>query len=426
MWTVGRGPSAEPAMMLAFAPLALLAIHATVGATATRPNLMFMMTDQQRWDTMSAVTPSLATPNMDRIAKEGVLFKWGYSSTPTCTPARAAILTGQKPWNHGSLGAVNVAYTYPFEMPVTLVSLGYSTTSIGKDHFGWVSGPDGTVTHDGPDAGTCVGNGDERGDTLADGDGEGAAADVGQGFPPPYGPDKGYGVPHGYQQTSLYDGIVAEQDDYHQYFMREMGGKEPETGWPQLDMNSWRGEPYAYANESLHPTAWVGQQAVDFITDRAPFISNASFKDAPWFLKISFHRPHSPYDPPQRFIDKTPLSSLRPVYTCAKGDPLGWDDVFSDNSDANGCGPQKLDAWCGAMPANDSAFARRCYQANIAFIDEWVGKILDALTATAQLENTYIVWAGDHGDGQSDHYHWCVVPEHALDTQTAPLLLPFL
>lgn len=40
--------------------------------------------------------------------------------------------------------------------------------------------------------------------------------------------------------------------------------------------------------------------------------------------------------------------------------------------------------------ANDSAFARRCYQANILFIDEWVGKILDALTTTAQLENTYV------------------------------------
>ena len=46
-------------------------------------------------------------------------------------------------------------------------------------------------------------------------------------------------------QTSLYDGIVAEPDDYHQWFEREMGGKKPETGWPQIDMNSWRGEAYA-------------------------------------------------------------------------------------------------------------------------------------------------------------------------------------
>ena len=46
----------------------------------------------------------------------GVLFKYGYTSTPTCTPARAAILTGQKPWNHGMLGAGSIAKTYPFEV----------------------------------------------------------------------------------------------------------------------------------------------------------------------------------------------------------------------------------------------------------------------------------------------------------------------
>ena len=331
---------------------------------------------------------------MDRIGQEGVLFKWGYTSTPTCTPARAAILTGQKPWNHGSLGAVSVAKEYPFEMPVTLAALGYSTTSIGKDHFGWVSGgPDGSVAFDGPDAGSCVVGGC------------GAAEEHQQeAFPPPYGPNVGHGVPHGYQQTSLYDGIVAEPDDYHQWFKREMQGKEPESGWPEIDMNSWRGEAYAYANESLHPTAWVGQQAVEFINNRTPFIANASFQDAPWFLKVSFHRPHSPYDPPQRLIDATPLSSLRPVYTCKKGDPLGWDSLFA--TDGAGCGPEKLDAWCGDMPANDSAFARRCYQGNIAFIDEWVGKIFAALTSSAQLENTYILWAADHGDGQADHFHW--------------------
>ena len=61
-----------------------------------------------------------------------------------------------------------------------------------------------------------------------------------------------------YQQTSLYDGIVTEPDDYHQWFSREMGGKKPESGWPSLDMNSWRGAPYVYKNESLHQTAWVG------------------------------------------------------------------------------------------------------------------------------------------------------------------------
>jgi arylsulfatase A-like enzyme len=306
-------PSMAPVSLLFLLLLANAAAAAAVQAAPAppRPNLLFMMTDQQRWDTMSAVVPSLATPNMDRIAKEGVLFKWGYTSTPTCTPARAAILTGQKPWNHGSLGAVAVAHSYPFEMPTTLAALGYSTTSIGKDHFGWVSdGGDGdgdgaTVHFDGPDASTCLGS--------SGGVQEQEEEEEEEAFPPPWGPNKGHGVPHGYQQTSLYDGIVAEPDDYHQWFEREMGGKKPETGWPsecdvyhpppppsghqhswrvssrtpvappaEIDMNSWRGEAYAYANESLHPTAWVGQQAVDFINDRSTFISNASFQHSPW------------------------------------------------------------------------------------------------------------------------------------------------
>ena len=362
-----------------------LALQACASAAARRPNLLLMMTDQQRADTLSITTTTLATPNIDRLAHEGVLFKWGYSSTPTCTPARAALLTGQSPWSHGLLGAGGIAQQYPFEMPSALASLGYSTTSIGKDHFGWVDSAYGRA------------HGEQA---------ETAAASIGVlGGAALFPPDVGHGVPHGYGQTSLYDGITAENDDYHQWFQRTMG-KTPETGWPHIDMNSWRGEAYAYANESLHPTAWVGSQAVAFVNDRAPFIVNASLRTAPWFLKVSFHRPHSPYDPPQRFIDATPAASLRPVYTCDPSDPLAWDATFAVNSNAHGCGPDKLDAWCGDMPANDSLFARRCYQGNIAFIDEWVGSIYTALKTTAQLEDTLILYVADHGDGQADHFHW--------------------
>jgi arylsulfatase A-like enzyme len=410
--------------MLRIVGLSVIVVLAAGSANISAPNLLFMMTDQQRWDTIGLVTPSFSTPNLDRIAKEGALFKWGFTSTPTCTPARAAILTGQKPWNHGSLGAIAVANSYPFEMPSVLADLGYSTTSIGKDHFGWVKGGDGDGGGDGDivnlDGYTETTSG--IGTTcLDDEDGE-DNKDEGEDFPPPWGPSAGHGVLHGYQQASLYDGIVSEPDDYHQWFARQMDGKKPETGWPKLDMNSWRGEAYAYANESLHPTAWVGQQAVDFITDRSSFITNSSLQDVPWFLKVSFHRPHSPYDPPQRLIDKQPVSSLRPVHYCAKDDPLAWDSVFADIQ--HGCNPAKLDAWCGNMPANESVFARRCYQANIAFIDEWVGKIFDALTATSQLESTYILYTADHGDGQSGKTLNRLCPTCAVPPELFHLICP--
>ena len=61
-----------------------------------RPNLIFIMTDQQRYDALSYAgnNPILQTPNMDRIAREGVHFENAYTQCPVCGPARTSLLTG--------------------------------------------------------------------------------------------------------------------------------------------------------------------------------------------------------------------------------------------------------------------------------------------------------------------------------------------
>ncbi len=122
--------------MLAGAVAAPFYLHG--GWTArrsSRPHLLLLMADQFRADCVGADgNRVIRTPNLDRIAREGALFRCAYSSTPTCTPARAALLTGLSPWRHGMLGYGRIAQSYPMEKPRLLREAGYYTLGIGKMH----------------------------------------------------------------------------------------------------------------------------------------------------------------------------------------------------------------------------------------------------------------------------------------------------
>ena len=349
-----------------------------------RPNLLFLMADQMRFDAFAAgARPRAAsggravpswTPALDRLAREGARFAAAYSSTPTCTPARAALLTGQSPWNHGMLGYGQVAHRYPFEMARALAAAGYTTHTFGKDHFWWAGRNNASMS-----------NGSSNGSSNAVGE-----AKSNNTFRP---------YTHGYSTHDLYEGIVTEPDDYRTWFERLHGGKTPESaGWPTLDMNSWRGAPFALANESYHPTRYVGDRAVAFLES----VDNTT-NSAPWFTKISFHRPHSPYDPPARILDAILEADLPPVVVSDPGAPGRWDAAFATDP---ACGPDRLDAWCGDMPVADRELARRAYRGSIAFVDEQVGRIVATLERRGLLEHTLVLFTADHGDGQGDHFHW--------------------
>ena len=94
--------------MMLVPALALLGADAALKSpapTTNRVNILFLMDDQHRGDWLGAAGAKwMITPNLDKLAHEGVLFRRGYSSTPSCLPARAAVLTGLSPWSHGCLG----------------------------------------------------------------------------------------------------------------------------------------------------------------------------------------------------------------------------------------------------------------------------------------------------------------------------------
>ena len=305
------------------------------GMPARRPNILFLMTDQHRADCLGAAGNGIIrTPHFDRIAREGAIFRCAYSSIPSCTPARAGLLTGLGPWRHGMLGYGRVAEQYKNEMPRMLREAGYHTLGIGKMHWA---------------------------------------------------PQRNL---HGFHQTILDESGRAEspdfESDYRQWFRREAPDLKPDVtgiGW-----NAYQSAQYALP-ERLHPTHWTAERAIEFL--------GGYDGKAPFFLKVSFARPHSPYDPPQRFFDMYKDADL------PKATVGAWAERHAQRGKT-----LPPDTWRGDLGAEQVRRSRQGYYGSVSFLDEEIGRILEALEKRGWLENTLILQTADHGDMLGDHNLW--------------------
>jgi arylsulfatase A-like enzyme len=105
-------------------------------AASAKPNILFILTDDHRWDALSSMGhPFIKTPNLDKIADEGILFGNAFVTTSLCSPSRASFLTGQYAHRHG----VVTNHTPWDNRNVTFLELlnkeGYDTAFIGKWHM---------------------------------------------------------------------------------------------------------------------------------------------------------------------------------------------------------------------------------------------------------------------------------------------------
>ncbi len=101
-----------------------------------RPNIVVIYTDQMRADCLSAAGhPDLVTPNLDRLANEGVMFEQAFTCYPLCTPSRAAFMTGQYPHSNGVCGNHKAIGPQPVLLGQVLRQAGYETCYIGKLHL---------------------------------------------------------------------------------------------------------------------------------------------------------------------------------------------------------------------------------------------------------------------------------------------------
>ena len=101
------------------------------------PNLLFIFTDQQRWDTLGAYgNPGISTPHLDRLAADSILFRKAYVSQPVCTPSRSTLMTGLYPHTNGCISN-NIALAEKVHaFPEMMTAGNYETAYIGKWHLG--------------------------------------------------------------------------------------------------------------------------------------------------------------------------------------------------------------------------------------------------------------------------------------------------
>ncbi|MCC7517703.1 MAG: arylsulfatase [Verrucomicrobiae bacterium] len=297
-----------------------------------KPNLVFILTDQQRSDALGILGRSGAeTPNLDMLARHGTLFTSAYSPCPSCIAARASIFTGQRPTTHGRIGyRDSVPWRYPTTLAGELARAGYQTHCVGKTHFFPQREPLGFESQD------------------------------------------------SYEAAQNFDGKYV--NDYWKWLEERTQGRVRETDHG-VDWNSWYARP-SHLPEELHNNTWVVTKGIEFLERRDP--------SRPFFLNLSFHRPHPPIDPPQVFFDLFRDRRLPKV-------PVG------DWAKEHLVEPDGMNTWRGKLPEDLLLRSRRAYLAQIAHIDNQIGRFLIQLRKNRKLDTTWIVFTSDHGEMLGDH-----------------------
>lgn len=312
----------------------------------TRPNILFLMTDQQRHDALGCVAAWVATPNLDRIAARGTRFANCYTNSPQCVPTRLSLATGCHPHTTGVW--VNREHDLSPRAPTWMRAVrdaGYRTSLFGKthlhrhhgdlrerEHLMRVYGLDDVDEIGGPRASSRV---------LSH-------------------------MTASWQAKGLWD---AYREDYRERFA-DMPHMVRPSPLPLED----------YAD------VYVGQRAKEYL--------ETYDRDQPWCCWISFGGPHEPWDAPEPWHSLVDPQAMPPAAPraewMARGGHLAaecrsWAKTFPDG-----------------IPAEQVAALRANYAANVALIDDQIGQILAAIEARGELADTAIVFTSDHGEHNGD------------------------
>ena len=354
----------------------------------TRPNFLFIMTDQLRSDWIScAGHPVVKTPNIDALAARGTRFANFQATSPVCMPNRASFMTGRYPSTHG------LRYngcTLPLDTNCftdVLAAAGYSTASIGKSHLQ-------PFTVDAPL------RDEDRTERLIAEARRAPAGNYSQEQPGSYEGDEpfAFDLPYfGFQHVDMVTGHGDKCGGHFQQWFRKTCPDWQAMQDPANELPHNYTCPQAYRTpvpEEFYPTRYVGMQAADWIRAQ----QNG---DAPFFAYVSFPDPHHPFNPPGKYWD---------MY-----DPDDFEVELPYEAHKNPTPPMRWmdEQWQQGNSARTKTTARRLGEQElreamaltagmITMVDDEVGRLIEVLKETGQYENTVICFNSDHGDYLGD------------------------
>jgi arylsulfatase A-like enzyme len=322
-----------------------------------RPNILLIFTDQHKLSAIRSYgdpphggTPC-RTPNLDRLAADGVRFETAYTACPVCSPARGTVMTGLYPHAHGicsnvhNLGnSVHELADRPELLSRRLESAGYRCGYSGKWHLG--TGRDelfGGTNH--PSLPRDVGF-------------------EGQQFPGHGGGGFHYPEYQAYLEEHGYEHAVTQVDD------REV-----------------RVMPYGVLEGPTESTVpyFLVEHSIDLI-DRFAAAGD------PFFVWHNFWGPHAPYYAPREFYE------LYREVEIPEWPNYRWPARFINRPHQVKIHPQ-----AETLTWEDWAAGIRHYYAFMTLIDQQIGRLLDHLEATGLRENTVIIFTADHGETLGTH-----------------------
>lgn len=336
-----------------------------------KPNIILITTDQQRIDTLRSYgSKFMHTPNLDKLADNGVRFTRAYCPNTVCTPSRVSLMTGTHISRHGSYNIGTYVQNQSNLLSNLLKENGYYNYHIGKAHWN----PWGELNEETAEV-------ELSGEPFKDVFGfHQAEFSLGHGHT---GADRGH-----YAQWLKQKGFTADQFAYHPLFEDD----PMETGDWDIPL-------------SLHSGAWV--------VERAKKVLSEISAEQPFFLNLGFQDPHHPHVLPSEFTNRVDEKDV-PMNTnpaedeglcehivalqngtinksrfvgefdvAGNGDDVNWKEYFQDEEKA-----RKTKAY---------------YYSMVQLLDEQIGELVEHIEAQGLLDNTIIIFTSDHGEMLGDH-----------------------